>query len=241
MENHSRFVECCAAGERSGLYYTCVNSFLTAPSSSPLSSTTAFRRCSSRRRRSATSRSRRWSIARGSSSVSIVDGPGEGDAGAQSQRGDGRSARNPNCRRGAGRSDALFLRARQPKGGCVPCLTGRPADPLSLIAARLNFWRFREGPDLPFARATLSLGAAGGRQRDDQAPAERSSFMERFDAGTLPCARRAISRHPHPACSDDVLAHAEAAGSGSPGLTISRRSRSPSTLRRRCPSPSSGR
>src|SRR5271154_7502608 len=29
MENHPRFVECCAAGERSGLYYTTVNSFLT--------------------------------------------------------------------------------------------------------------------------------------------------------------------------------------------------------------------
>jgi long-chain acyl-CoA synthetase len=30
MENHARFVECCAAGERSGLYFTCINSFLTA-------------------------------------------------------------------------------------------------------------------------------------------------------------------------------------------------------------------
>lgn len=30
MENNARYVECCAAGERSGLYYTCVNSFLTA-------------------------------------------------------------------------------------------------------------------------------------------------------------------------------------------------------------------
>ena len=29
MENHVRYVECCAAGERSGHYYTCVNSFLT--------------------------------------------------------------------------------------------------------------------------------------------------------------------------------------------------------------------
>jgi long-chain acyl-CoA synthetase len=29
MENNVRFVECCAAGERSGLYYTCINSFLT--------------------------------------------------------------------------------------------------------------------------------------------------------------------------------------------------------------------
>jgi len=30
MENHARFIECCAAGERTGLYYTCINSFLTA-------------------------------------------------------------------------------------------------------------------------------------------------------------------------------------------------------------------
>ena len=29
MENNARYVECCAAGERSGHYYTCVNSFLT--------------------------------------------------------------------------------------------------------------------------------------------------------------------------------------------------------------------
>ena len=30
MENHPRYIECGAAGERSGLYYTDVNSFLTA-------------------------------------------------------------------------------------------------------------------------------------------------------------------------------------------------------------------
>ena len=29
MENNARYIECCAAGERAGLYYTCVNSFLT--------------------------------------------------------------------------------------------------------------------------------------------------------------------------------------------------------------------
>jgi long-chain acyl-CoA synthetase len=31
MENNSRYLEACGAGERSGLYFTCVNSFLTAP------------------------------------------------------------------------------------------------------------------------------------------------------------------------------------------------------------------
>jgi long-chain acyl-CoA synthetase len=30
MENNARYVETCAAGERAGLYYTCVNSYLTA-------------------------------------------------------------------------------------------------------------------------------------------------------------------------------------------------------------------
>ena len=29
MENNARYVEACAAGTRAGLYYTCVNSFLT--------------------------------------------------------------------------------------------------------------------------------------------------------------------------------------------------------------------
>src|SRR5215510_6035316 len=29
MENNARYVECCTVGERAGLYYTCVNSFLT--------------------------------------------------------------------------------------------------------------------------------------------------------------------------------------------------------------------
>ena len=29
MENNARYVETCGAGERTGLYYTCVNSFLT--------------------------------------------------------------------------------------------------------------------------------------------------------------------------------------------------------------------
>src|SRR5215207_1643028 len=29
MENNARFLECCSAGERTGLYYTCVNSYLS--------------------------------------------------------------------------------------------------------------------------------------------------------------------------------------------------------------------
>ncbi len=31
MENNDRYLEACGAGERAGLYYTCVNSYLTGP------------------------------------------------------------------------------------------------------------------------------------------------------------------------------------------------------------------
>ena len=30
MENNARYLECCGAGERAGLYYTCINSYLEA-------------------------------------------------------------------------------------------------------------------------------------------------------------------------------------------------------------------
>src|SRR5215510_16365345 len=30
MENNNRYLEACGAGERSGLYFTCINSFLQA-------------------------------------------------------------------------------------------------------------------------------------------------------------------------------------------------------------------
>src|SRR5882724_2075306 len=30
MENNSRYLEACGAGEKAGLYFTCVNSYLTA-------------------------------------------------------------------------------------------------------------------------------------------------------------------------------------------------------------------
>ena len=29
MENNARYIECCSAGARAGLYYTCINSYLT--------------------------------------------------------------------------------------------------------------------------------------------------------------------------------------------------------------------
>src|SRR6516225_6764849 len=108
MENHPRFVECCAAGERSGLYYTCINSFLTAPE-------LAFIVNNSLSKVLITSQAKR-DIALAALAdcprvklCLIVDGPGQGTR-ARSRRGDGRPSRNPVARRVAGRSDALLFR-----------------------------------------------------------------------------------------------------------------------------------
>ena len=45
MENHPRYIECCAAGERAGLYYTNVNSYLTAGRTRLYRQQLACRRC----------------------------------------------------------------------------------------------------------------------------------------------------------------------------------------------------
>jgi long-chain acyl-CoA synthetase len=43
MENNNRYREACGAGERAGLYYTCVNSYLTAPELAYILSNSASR------------------------------------------------------------------------------------------------------------------------------------------------------------------------------------------------------
>ena len=159
MENHPRFVECCAAGERSGLYYTCVNSFLTA-ANSPTSSTTACRRCSSRLRRSARSRSRRCASVPDVELCLIVDGPGEGE---RVQNLDEATAEFPDTPI----ADELLGTAMLYSSGT----TGRPKGVLrplpdaaagANVAARHRFSKNladSRGADLPLARAALPFGA----------------------------------------------------------------------------------
>src|SRR6185369_167328 len=78
MENHPRYVECCAAGERSGHYYTCVNSFLTVEE-------LAYILTNSQSKVLITSQAKRevalgvLRLCPGIELCLIVDGPGDGD------------------------------------------------------------------------------------------------------------------------------------------------------------------
>jgi len=78
MENNNRYIECCAAGQRSGLYYTCANSYLTTEE-------LAYIIQNSRSQILFTSESRREVALEAAQScpdvklVVVVDGPGDGE------------------------------------------------------------------------------------------------------------------------------------------------------------------
>ena len=156
-------------------------------------------------------------IAPRSSSVSSSTGPAKGRACAISAR------RRPTVlqpqsptRRWAQRCSIPPARPADRRACCVRCLTGRRRSVVVDRRAGSKFWRFREGQiylsPAPLYHSAPQAGVSGTIRRGGTV-----IVMERFDAEHS-CARRAISRHPHPARADDVLAHAETAGSGSPAL-----------------------
>jgi long-chain acyl-CoA synthetase len=126
MENHPRFIECCAAGERSGLYYTAVNSFLTA------AEFTYIVNNSQSKVLIASQAKREIALAALSDCPKvelclIVDGPSAGRACVVSAR------RRPNCPQRRLATSRLELRCSIPRaqpGGqracCVRCPIGRP-------------------------------------------------------------------------------------------------------------------
>ena len=137
---------------------------------------------------------------------------------AQSRRGDGRISDDPSRRRAAGSGDALFLghdRTTERRAASA----ARSAARRAVVGARgaLASLAISRRPDLPLACAALSLGAAGWGRRHDQARWDGCRHGA-FRRAALPRTRRALSRHPHSACADHVLAHAETAGGRAPRL-----------------------
>jgi long-chain acyl-CoA synthetase len=145
MENHPRFVECCAAGERSGLYYTAVNSFLTAGE-------LAYIVNNSQSKVLIASQAKRESALAALSDCPkvelclIVDGP---SAGSRVRNFSEATAECPATPIGDESLGAAMLYSSgttgRPKGVLRPLPDQPPDEPLSALSARLNVWRFREG------------------------------------------------------------------------------------------------
>ena len=167
LENHVRFVECCVAGERSGLYYTCVNSYLTP-------SELAYIVNNSRSQALITSRSKR-DVALAALAecpnvklVLIVDGPSESDTILNLDEATAKFPSTPIDDEALGAGDALFLGNDRQAQGSIATPAGTAAF-AAVAALQLSHQALaiHRRIDLSLARAALSLGAARRRQSDD--------------------------------------------------------------------------
>jgi long-chain acyl-CoA synthetase len=145
MENHPRYVECCSAGDRSGLYYTAINSFLTADE-------LAYTINNSLSKVLITSQAKREVALAALADCPnvelclIADGAGE----SERVRGLGEATAEFPATPIAGESLGTAMlyssgTTGRPKGVLRPLPDQPPAQPHPLLAALSKLWRFREG------------------------------------------------------------------------------------------------
>jgi long-chain acyl-CoA synthetase len=181
MENNARYIECCAAGERAGLYYTCINSFLTVEE-------LAYLVNNSQSRVLITSQAKR-AVALGALPLCprielclIADGEG---AGSQVVNLDAATAGLPATPIADEALGTAMLYSSgttgRPKGIVRPLPEQPPAQQLPIFDFLLKLWRYREGMiylspaplyhSAPQAAVNLTIRMGG-----------TAVIMERFDA-----------------------------------------------------------
>ncbi len=180
MENHPRYIECCAAGERSGLYYTAVNSFLNAGE-------VAYIVNNSLSRVLITSETKREIALAALSDCPkvelclIVDGPGEGSRVRNFAEATAEFPATPIADESLGGA-MLYSSGTtgRPKGVLRPLPDQPPDEPLSALATRLAVWRFREDQiylsPAPLYHSAPLAGVGGTIRRGGTA-----IVMERFE------------------------------------------------------------
>jgi long-chain acyl-CoA synthetase len=145
MENSAHYLECCSAGTRSGLYYTCVNSFLTPEE-------LAYVVNNSEAKILITSEAKRAvAIAALENCPNvelclITDGPGEG---VRVQNLEAATAGYPSTRIADETLGTPMLYSSgttgRPKGILRPLPQQQPSQPLPLYAFLDKLWRYRDG------------------------------------------------------------------------------------------------
>jgi long-chain acyl-CoA synthetase len=183
MENNARYVEACAAGERSGHYYTCVNSFLTTEE-------LAYILQNSRSKVLITSQAKR-DVALAALPLCplvelclVVDGPGEGDKVLNLEAATRGLPSTPIADECLGTA-MLYSSGTtgRPKGIVRPLPEDQPANHLPIFSFLLNLWQYRDGMiylspaplyhSAPQAAVGLTIRSGG-----------TAVIMEKFDAET---------------------------------------------------------
>ncbi|HXQ15106.1 MAG TPA: AMP-binding protein [Caulobacteraceae bacterium] len=145
MENHVRYVECCAAGERSGLYYTCVNSYLQPDE-------VAYLLQNSQSKVLITSQAK-LEIARQAVAATpaitrclVVDGPGDGGLFVNLDEAAAAMPDTPIPDECLGTA-MLYSSGTtgRPKGIIRPLPESPPSESLFLFSFLIDLWRYREG------------------------------------------------------------------------------------------------
>ena len=180
MENHPRYIECCTAGERSGLYYTAVNSFLNAGEVACIVNNSLSKVLIA----SQAKRDIALAALADCPNVElclIIDGPDEGSRVRNLGEATAEFPPTPIADESLGAA-MLYSSGTtgRPKGVLRPLPAQSPDEPLSALATRLNVWRFCEGqvylsPAPLYHSAPLS-GVGGTIRRGGTVV-----VMERFD------------------------------------------------------------
>mgnify|MGYP001352843088 FL=1 len=145
MENNSRYLESCGAGERSGLYYTCINSYLTPDE-------LAYIVNNSESKAVITSRAKRdvaMAAIRQCPKVTlclIVDGTGDDGPFVDYATAVGRWPDTPIADESLG-TPMLYSSGTtgRPKGILRPLPSSAPSQPLPLFDFLVRLWHYRDG------------------------------------------------------------------------------------------------
>jgi len=148
MENHARYIECCSAGERSGLYYTCINSYLQPDE-------VAYLLENSRSKVLITSMAK-LEVARKAIGMTpaitrclVVDGPGDGGRFLGLDEAVGALPATPIADEALG-TPMLYSSGTtgRPKGIIRPLPEAPPSEGLALFDFLVKLWRYR--PDMVY-------------------------------------------------------------------------------------------
>src|SRR3954465_4474510 len=145
MVNNARYIECCGAGERAGLYYTCINSYLTADELAYIVNNSESRVLifSQAKRAVALEALRQCPKIE----VSLVaDGPGDGDLILNLDEATSQFPATPISDESCGTA-MLYSSGTtgRPKGIIRPLAERPPSQQLALFDFLQALWRYREG------------------------------------------------------------------------------------------------
>ena len=145
MENNDRYIESCGAGERSGLYFTCVNSFLTADELAYIVNNSGSRILIVSEETRATALAAIGQCPK-IEAVLVVNGPGDGDRILNLDEATAGFPATPIAgeRIGTAMSYSSGTTGR-PKGILRPLPDQSPSQQLPLFDFLQKLWRYREG------------------------------------------------------------------------------------------------